>query len=439
MLSTRSTKGGIPLFTIGELARRSGLSRSALLYYDRIGLLKPAGHSPSGYRLYDETSVEKLRLICTYRKAGLSLDRIGELLRVSNSPGEEILLKHVFEIDRKISALKMQQRLLLGLLREDGQNAPAEMDGERWVEMFESAGMSRDDIGHWHEEFERNAPEAHQAFLMWLGLSEREAVEIRKQTRSIKENNDMMKYFNEVFHNIPRQGPGTDAITQEAFDKLRPFLPEKPEVLDVGCGSGASPLCLARYGVTSIRAVDNDPHFLELLDEKARKEGLSDRIRTVEASMMEMPFDPESFDLIWAEGSIFIIGLERGLREWKSLLKPGGCLAFSELAWFVPEPPQEIRDYFNRVYPDMDGDERNCRIASDLGYEVVDVIHLPHEAWIANYYDPIRGQVDTMEARHPGVPEAAEICRNLREEIDMYERFGDTYGYSFYLLRSKPD
>lgn len=424
------------MHTIGEIARLSGLSRSALLYYDRIGLLCPAGHNSSGYRLYDEDSIEKLRLIRTYRNAGLSLNKVRELLQMTDSPGEEILRQHVFEIDRKISALKTQQRILLERLREDGRNVPAVMDGERWVEMLESAGMCRRDIRHWHEEFERNAPEAHQAFLQWLGLSEQEAVEIRKQTRSIKENTDMMKYFNEVFRNIPRQGPGTDKVTREAFEKLRPFLPEKPEVLDVGCGSGASPLCLARSGVTSIQAVDNDAHFLGLLETRAREEALSERIRTVEASMMEMPFAPESFDLIWAEGSIFIIGLERGLREWKSLLKPGGCLAFSELAWFVPDPPKEIRDYFGRVYPDMDWDERNSRIARELGYEVVEVLRIPREGWIANYYDHIRVQVDAMEKRHPGEEEAAEICRNLREEIDMYERFGDTYGYSFYLLRT---
>lgn len=429
-------KGRMSVFTIGQLARRTGLSRSALLYYDRIGLLTPTDCTAAGYRLYDESSEQRLRLILGYRNAGLSLEDIRGLLDSPGSPGEEILRRHVFEIDRKVSALKTQQRILLELLRKGGKTPPQALDGRGWVNMLETAGMSRTDIRLWHEEFERNAPEAHQAFLQWLGLSEREAMEVRKQTRSIKENSDMMQYFNEVFHNIPRQGPGTDEVTLKALNKFRPFLPENPQVLDVGCGSGASTLCLARKGLDSIRALDNDPHFLNLLKAQALKEGLSGRIHTVEASMMEMPFTHESFDLIWAEGSIFIIGFERGLREWKSLLKPGGCLAVSELAWFIPDPPEEIRDYFDRVYPDMDWDERNCRIARDLGYEVVDVLRVPVEGWTVNYYAPLREQVDAMEARHPGVEEAAEIARNLREEIDMYERYGDTYGYSFYLFRT---
>lgn len=40
--------------------------------------------------------------------------------------------------------------------------------------------------------------------------------------------------------------------------------------------------------------------------------------------MLDMPFDAESFDLLWAEGSIFIIGLARGLKNFRACLKPGG-------------------------------------------------------------------------------------------------------------------
>lgn len=47
-----------------------------------------------------------------------------------------------------------------------------------------------------------------------------------------------------------------------------------------------------------------------------------------------MDFVPESFDLIWAEGYIYIIGFKKGLQDWKKFLKPGGYLICSEISWF---------------------------------------------------------------------------------------------------------
>ena len=73
--------------TIGRLARRFDLSRSALLYYDSIGLLKPSHRRPSDYRQYSEADVVRLDQICTYRRAGLQLEEIRAIL---DSPGSRV-------------------------------------------------------------------------------------------------------------------------------------------------------------------------------------------------------------------------------------------------------------------------------------------------------------------------------------------------------------
>jgi DNA-binding transcriptional MerR regulator len=66
---------------ISELARRSGVSASALRYYGDIGLL-PAARTPSGYRAYDEHAEERLRFITAAKRLELSLPAIRELLAV---------------------------------------------------------------------------------------------------------------------------------------------------------------------------------------------------------------------------------------------------------------------------------------------------------------------------------------------------------------------
>jgi DNA-binding transcriptional MerR regulator len=68
------------MYRITALARKFGLSRSTLLYYDRIGLLQPAGRSEAGYRLYSKGDVERLKTVCEYKQAGLAIDDIRRML-----------------------------------------------------------------------------------------------------------------------------------------------------------------------------------------------------------------------------------------------------------------------------------------------------------------------------------------------------------------------
>ena len=73
------------MYTIRELCKRSGLSRTALLYYESIGLLTAEARSESNYRLYSDDSAERLEKICTYRDAGVPLAEIVQILSHENS------------------------------------------------------------------------------------------------------------------------------------------------------------------------------------------------------------------------------------------------------------------------------------------------------------------------------------------------------------------
>lgn len=66
-------------FQIAEVAQRSGFTPATLRYYEDIGLLAPASRTDAGYRLYDETSLDRLRFIARAKQLGCSLDEIAEL------------------------------------------------------------------------------------------------------------------------------------------------------------------------------------------------------------------------------------------------------------------------------------------------------------------------------------------------------------------------
>ena len=96
--------------SISQAARQSGVSARTLRYYDEIGLLKPSEVTPAGYRFYDGHALEILQQIVFYRELGLSLERIGTILRAPDHDRAETLAKH-----RQL--LLMKRRRLDDMLR----------------------------------------------------------------------------------------------------------------------------------------------------------------------------------------------------------------------------------------------------------------------------------------------------------------------------------
>jgi DNA-binding transcriptional MerR regulator len=171
--------------TISALARKSGLSRSTLLYYDRLHLLRPARRSRSGYRLYSPTEVERLEKICLYRQMGISLKEMRKLLHTSGgNSSTEILQRRLRNLDREIANLRKQQRSILALLKQKQfQQGVKMITKKRWVEIMQAAGLKEQDMHNWHIQFEKMEPEAHQEFLESLGIKPDEIVSIREWSR----------------------------------------------------------------------------------------------------------------------------------------------------------------------------------------------------------------------------------------------------------------
>jgi DNA-binding transcriptional MerR regulator len=174
----------VKTFSISRLARTFGLSRSTLLYYDRIGLLAPSGRTGSGYRCYSEKDYRRLERICRFREAGLTLKEILGVLSSGGKPGVKLLEERMRETAANIVDLKSQQRALAGMLsRIASRNSSAPVGVDLWVEMLEAAGMDEEARKRWHAEFERRAPEAHNEFLLSLGIPAGEVPKIRSWSR----------------------------------------------------------------------------------------------------------------------------------------------------------------------------------------------------------------------------------------------------------------
>lgn len=105
-------------FYIGELAQAAGVKPQTIRYYERKGLLGRPPRSRSGYRLYDEEALARLRFIRAAQSLGFSLQEIGELIalgRTGRSPCARVralLREKLRALDRRIAELRAFRREL---------------------------------------------------------------------------------------------------------------------------------------------------------------------------------------------------------------------------------------------------------------------------------------------------------------------------------------
>lgn len=244
------------------------------------------------------------------------------------------------------------------------------------------------------------------------------------------------EFMYELFSGMPRQGPGSNECTRKAY-KLLPNLPPQSNILDVGCGSGMQTLELARISEGQITALDNYQPFLDDMKRRAEAEGLDNKIKTVNGSMFELPFAKGTFDLIWSEGAVFIIGFEKGLREWKPLIKRGGYLVVSELTWIKTDMPDEIRTYLEGEYPEIKNIAENMEITRKAGYDEVGSFILPESGWWDDFYKPLQRRINLLRHKYAEKREALAVLDASKQEIDMYKKYSLHYGYVFYLIQPK--
>ena len=104
--------------TIGEMAKRSGLTAKMIRHYESLALLPPAVRSEAGYRHYQEQDVQQLRFIRQARELGFSLPQIGELLNLwhdqqrPSSKVKQVAQQHITVLEQKITELTQMKSAL---------------------------------------------------------------------------------------------------------------------------------------------------------------------------------------------------------------------------------------------------------------------------------------------------------------------------------------
>jgi SAM-dependent methyltransferase len=223
---------------------------------------------------------------------------------------------------------------------------------------------------------------------------------------------------------LPREAPGSAATTRLLLTLAGP-LPPRPRVVDIGCGPGTSTLLLAELTGGDVLGVDTHAPFL---DELRRRGGTG-----LQASMEDLPLADGSADLLWAEGSAYVMGVDAALAAWRRLLAPGGVLVLTEAEWTTPDPAPGARAFWDDAYPAMRTTAGNVAAAQAAGWTVAATYLLPESDWDA-YYGPLAERLAALRAEHPG--SAADLDA-IGHEITVRAEHGADYGYTAYVLRPR--
>ncbi|WP_060981060.1 MerR family transcriptional regulator [Vibrio splendidus] len=379
------------MYRISELAELVGLSRSTLLYYGKLGLIE-AQRQSNGYRLYSEKDLQRVRLLQQLQAGGLTLKECQACLDAKIE--RSLLENRLKQLDEELVQKQRSRDLLAAMLGESG-------------------------LEEWHESMDKIAPDAHLDWLVKQGFDEKQALRLKWLSKDMNEHEQYMADFDAIFEGLERLGPGTAEDTLEALVKV-PSSSE--QVLEIGCGKGIATTVLARaikehQANVQITAVDNDQPSLDILTQQAQALGLESHVQTVCASMMDLPFEAKSFDLIWSEGSAYIMGVQKALKQWRKLLTDDGILVVNDLVWNTENPSEFIKAFWQKEYPDMTTVSERIEHAKAAGYKILDDFAMSDAGWLA-YYQPLQKQVEALKVTMPSSKALADCDNEIKQFIN---------------------
>ena len=191
------------MMTVNRVSKLTGVSIRTLQYYDSIGLLKPSGHTESGYRLYDDTALERLQQILLFRELEFPLKEIKDII---DAPG----------FDKKV-ALEQQIELLL-LKKEHIENL------SDFARRIKTIGVNNMDFKAFDtkkiEEYSKRAKE------QWGQTSAYQEYETKTEGMSDAQQKDVINSFMLIFAEFGKmkeQDAASDTV-QAQVKKLQDFI-----------------------------------------------------------------------------------------------------------------------------------------------------------------------------------------------------------------------
>lgn len=232
----------------------------------------------------------------------------------------------------------------------------------------------------------------------------------------MKDRVDKLKMSNIYLYKIKKDHLRENLVkyTRKAFELLPKY--DNPRILDVGCGAGIPTMELAKLSGGHITGIDIDRSSLERFRKKVRETGLVDKIGIIEKSLFALDFPDESFDIIWAEGSISAIGFEEGLKQWHRFLKLHGFLV---------------------IHDDISDTKKKLKLISNYNYRLISRFKISHREWWLKYYAPLEKLIKEFHNNYLNDYKLINALNEDQVEIDRLKSNPTLFGSIFYTIRKE--
>lgn len=202
--------------------------------------------------------------------------------------------------------------------------------------------------------------------------------------------------------------------TRKAFELLPKY--NNPRILDVGCGAGIPTMELAKLSGGHITGIDIDQSSLERFRKKVRETGLVDKIEIIEKSFSSLGFPDESFDIIWAEGSISAIGFEISLEQLHRFLTPHGFLV---------------------IHDDISNITNKLKLISNYNYRLISRFKISHKEWWLKYFCPLEKLIQEFHNNYLNDYKLIKVLNKDQVEIDRIKSNPTLFDSMFYIIKKR--
>ncbi|KAL0210494.1 hypothetical protein RCL1_004930 [Eukaryota sp. TZLM3-RCL] len=247
-----------------------------------------------------------------------------------------------------------------------------------------------------------------------------------------------VQFLIELFSGTERQGPGNRDTTLRALNSVRSKLPHSPTVLDVGCGTGGSTLVLAEECPSaSIIATDIEESFLSTLRASLTIKSLKN-VQVENVSMLDLKekYQNTLFDLVFAEGSLYIMNFYNALSDLSKITVPSGFVIASNAVYLKPKTqiPQHVLAFWEQEGGGIEFIDDTIQHISTLGYSIIEHFVFDSSCWDA-YYGQLPDRLSALESKYPNNPDCLSVVQQMRNEINIVSTNLDYVNYVFYVLQ----
>ncbi len=189
---------------------------------------------------------------------------------------------------------------------------------------------------------------------------------------------------------------------------------DKPNILDVGCGSGVSTIEIASLTNGNILAIDSDKESLSFFERYIKDSNLESNITIKHNSVFDEELRENSFDIITAEGLFNLIGFEKGLTYFSNFLKISG--------YFI-------------IHDDSKNLSTKLKLIERLKFSVIDTIELDENIWGNLYVNCLKNEISQINKNNLDKINSKNSIKTAKDEIKMFENDPSVFKSTYYLLQ----